>query len=87
MQHQILGFFIDEWASIIAILGAFVGGLSWVMKKTLYPLQSAIEDLNTTMKRIEKDNETVQKRLEKHLIQSKETETRVKILEKEVFDK
>lgn len=92
MQHQILGFFIDEWASIIAISGGFLSALSWVLSKTLSPLKYAIENLTKTIQEIRKENEKRDKDVEElsdkfseHLLDAREIKTKVENLEHKVF--
>ncbi|MDY4065239.1 MAG: hypothetical protein SOY59_06310 [Ligilactobacillus agilis] len=92
MHHQFLGFFIEEWSSIIVISGGFLSALSWVLSKTLSPLKYAIENLTKTMQEIRKENEKRDKDVEelsdkfsKHLLDAREIKTKVENLEHKVF--
>lgn len=94
MHHQFLGFFIEEWSSIIVISGGFLSALSWVLSKTLSPLKYAIENLTKTMQEIRKENEKRDKDVEElsdkfseHLLDAREIKTKVENLEHKVFSK
>ena len=92
MHHQFLGFFIEEWSSIIVISGGFLSALSWVLSKTLSPLKYAIENLTKAMQEIRKENEKRDKdvgelsdKFSEHLLDAREIKTKVENLEHKVF--
>lgn len=94
MQHQFLGLFLDEWASLFAIGGGLGGGLAIVMRYVLMPLQASIDRLsdiihciNDLTKEHGRRIEYLEDRFGEHIGEAKVRNQKIKALEHEVFDK
>lgn len=95
MHHEILGLALDEWGSIVAILGGLGGVVGLIIKMTsvMNKLQNSIDTLNTTLHGLVNDNRTLtgrvdglEDKLEVHIGEAKVRNQRITALEKEVFN-
>lgn len=95
MHHVFLGLAIDEWGSVVAILGGIGGVIGLIIKMTsiMNKLQNAIDTLNTTLHGLVSDNRDLKRqvnkledRFEEHVGEAKVRNTRITNLEKEVFN-
>lgn len=95
MHHVFLGLAIDEWGSVVAILGGVGGVIGLIIKMTsiMNKLQNAIDTLNTTLHGLVSDNRDLKRqvnkledRFEEHVGEAKVRNTRITNLEKEVFN-
>lgn len=91
-MHHFLGFGIDEWASLMAIGGAVLASIGWLLKKTFQPLQLSInnlsekiQELNNANKERDKEFAELSHEFQQHLIHASVRDTKIKVLEKEVF--
>lgn len=51
--HVILGYNLNEWVELIAIISAFVSLISWLFKRVIVdPLMDKISDLGETINRL-----------------------------------
>ena len=92
--HQFIGFTLEEWASIVAIVGGAGAAVGLVVKMTsvMNRLESSIDTLNATLTNLVSDNRDTKKRLnkledrlEEHIGEAKVRNTRIAALEKSVF--
>ncbi len=88
-HHVFLGLAIDEWGSVVAILGGVGGVIGLIINK----LQNSIDTLNTTLHGLVNDNRDLkhqvnklEDRFEEHIGEAKVRNTRITSLEKEVFN-
>lgn len=95
MHHEILGLALDEWGSIVAILGGLGGVVGLIIKMTsvMNKLQNSIDTLNTILHGLVNDNRTLtgrvddlEDKLEVHIGEAKVRNQRITALEKEVFN-
>lgn len=94
-HHVFLGLAIDEWGSVVAILGGVGGIIGLIVKMTsiMNKLQNSIDTLNTTLHGLVNDNRDLkhqvsklEDRFEEHIGEAKVRNTRITSLEKEVFN-
>lgn len=89
----IAGLSLEDWASVIAILGGVGGVIILIIRFTtiMNNLQSAIQELNSTLSDLVSDNRNLQKRVgriedrfEKHIGEAKVRNNRIENLEIEL---
>lgn len=95
-MHTLAGFTINEWGSIVAIIGGLgaIVGLIVKMTSIMNRLESSITILNETLHNLVNDNRNMKERIEKledklqeHIGEAKVRNQRITALEKEVFKK
>lgn len=95
-MHQFFGLAIDEWGSVVVILGGIgtVFGLIIKMTSVMNKLQSTIEMLDSTLRGLVNDNRETKHRLDKledrfeeHVGEAKVRNQRIASLEHEVYDR
>ena len=95
-MHTLAGFTINEWGSIVAIIGGLgaIVGLIVKMTSIMNRLESSITILNETLHNLVNDNRDMKERIEKledklqeHIGEAKVRNQRITALEKEVFKK
>jgi hypothetical protein len=69
--HYFLGYNIEEWTELIAIVSAFLSLVSWLFKRVIVdPLMEKISDLGDSIKQLSatqnEDSDMFMKTLEKH---------------------
>ena len=64
-MHEALGLTIDEWGSIVAILGGIGGAIALIVKMTsiMNRLENSIDALNQTLAGLVNDNRDTKTRL------------------------
>ena len=92
MHHEFLGFYLDEWASLIAIGGGVGTALALVMRAVLQPIKSSIDNLTNAIHEITNDIrantrriEDLEDKFEVHVGEAMVRNLRSTALEKEVF--
>lgn len=89
----IAGLSLEDWASVIAILGGVGGVIILIIRftTTMNNLQSAIQTLNRTLSDLVSDNRNLQKRVERiedrfeeHIGEAKVRNNRIENLENEL---
>ena len=94
-MHIIAGLTIDEWGSIVAILGGIgaVGTLIVKMTSVMNRLENSITVLNDTLHSLVNDNHDlkirlnrIENRFEEHIGEAKVRNQKIKALEHEIFD-
>ncbi|MGK4106066.1 hypothetical protein AB0X64_02105 [Limosilactobacillus vaginalis] len=95
-MHVLAGLTIEDWASIVAILGGVFGVVGLIIKMTsiMNRLENSINTLNSTLHNLVNDNRDIKLRLnrvedrfEEHIGEAKVRNQKIKALEHEVFDK
>ena len=95
-MHQFFGLAIDEWGSVVVILGGIgtVFGLIIKMTSVMNKLQSTMEMLDSTLRGLVNDNRETKHRLDKledrfeeHVGEAKVRNQRIASLEHEVYDR
>lgn len=95
-MHIFAGLTIDEWGSIVAILGGIGAVIGLIIKMTsiMNRLENSITTLNSTLHNLVSDNRDIKMRLgrvedrfEEHIGEAKVRNQKIKALEHEVFDK
>lgn len=95
-MHTLAGFTINEWGSIVAIIGGIgaIVGLIIKMTSIMNRLENSITILNETLHNLVNDNRDMKSRIEKledklqeHIGEAKVRNQRITALEKEVFKK
>ena len=93
-MHLLFGFTINEWGSIVGILGAIGAVIGLIVKLTsvMNRLENSITVLNSTLHDLVNDNRDIKRRLdrvedrfEKHIGEAKVRNQKIKTLEREVF--
>ena len=93
-MHVFGGLSIDEWGSVVAILGGIGAFIALIVKMTsiMNRLESSIDALNTTLNNLVNDNHDLKIRLnhievrfEEHIGEAKDRTQKIKALEHEVF--
>ena len=93
-MHVFGGLSIDEWGSVVAILGGIGAFIALIVKMTsiMNRLESSIDALNTTLNNLVNDNHDlkirlnhIEDRFEEHIGEAKVRNQKVKALEHEVF--
>lgn len=94
--HEALGLTIDEWGSIVAILGGIGGAIALIVKMTsiMNRLENSIDALNQTLAGLVNDNRDTKTRLnlledrfEEHIGEAKVRNQRITSLEHEIFNR
>lgn len=94
MHHEILGLAIDEWGSVVAVLGGVGAVISLIVKMTsiMNRLQSSIDNLNSTLQGLVSDNRGLkaqvnhlEDRFEEHIGEAKVRNQKIASLEHEVY--
>lgn len=92
MHHELLGLYLDEWASLIAIGGGVGTALALVMKAVLQPIKNSIDNLTNAIHEITSDTRANTRRIEEledkfevHIGEAKVRNQRITALEKEIF--
>lgn len=95
-MHTLAGFTINEWGSIVAIIGGIgaIVGLIVKMTSIMNRLENSITILNETLHNLVNDNRDMKERigkledkLQEHIGEAKVRNQRITALEKEVFKK
>ena len=95
-MHVLAGLTIEDWASIVGILGGVFGVVGLIIKMTsiMNRLENSINTLNSTLHNLVNDNRDIKLRLnrvedrfEEHIGEAKVRNQKIKALEHEVFDK
>lgn len=95
-MHVFGGLSIDEWGSVVAILGGIGAVVALIVKMTsiMNRLESSIDTLNSTLNNLVNDNRDlkirlnhIEDRFEEHIGEAKVRNQKIKALEHEVFDK
>lgn len=95
-MHEALGLTIDEWGSIVAILGGIGGAIALIVKMTsiMNRLENSIDALNQTLAGLVNDNRDTKARLnlledrfEEHIGEAKVRNQRITSLEHEIFNR
>ena len=83
-MHQVMGLGIDEWGSIVAIIGGIGCFFGVIIKVTsvMNRLQNTMEMLDSTLRGLVNDN-----RFEEHIGEAKVRNQRITSLEHEVYDR
>ena len=93
-MHVFGGLSIDEWGSVVAIIGGIVAVFAFIVKITsiMNRLESSITVLNNTLHDLVNDNRDIKRRLdrvedrfEEHIGEAKVRNQKIKALEHEVF--
>ncbi|MDM8303506.1 hypothetical protein [Limosilactobacillus vaginalis] len=93
-MHVFGGLSIDEWGSVVAILGGIGAFIALIVKMTsiMNRLESSIDALNTTLNNLVNDNHDlkirlnhIEDRFEEHIGEAKVRNQKIKALEHEVF--
>lgn len=96
MLHVLAGLTIEDWASVVAILGGVGGVIGLIIKMTsiMNRLENSINTLNSTLHNLVNDNRDIKMRLdrvedrfEEHIGEAKVRNQKIKNLEHEVFNK
>lgn len=93
-MHQFFGLAIDEWGSVVAILGGIGAVIGLIIKMTsiMNRLENTMNNLNHTLHDLIDDNRETKRRLnaledrfQEHIGEAKVRNQKIKALEKEVF--
>lgn len=93
-MHVFGGLSIDEWGSVVAILGGIGAAIALIVKMTsiMNRLESSIDTLNSTLNNLVNDNRDlkirlnhIEDRFEEHIGEAKVRNQKIKALEHEVF--
>ena len=93
-MHVFGGLSIDEWGSVVAILGGIGAFIALIVKMTsiMNRLESSIDAINTTLNNLVNDNHDlkirlnhIEDRFEEHIGEAKVRNQKIKALEHEVF--
>lgn len=95
-MHELAGLTIDEWGSVVAIIGGIgvVIGLIIKMTSIMNQLENSIDALNNMLHDLVNDNRdlkirvnNLEDRFEEHIGEAKVRNQKIKALEHEVFEK
>lgn len=95
-MHLLFGFTINEWGSIVGIIGAIGAAIGLIVKMTsvMNRLENSITVLNSTLHDLVNDNRDIKQRLdrvedrfEEHIGEAKVRNQKIRALEHEVFDR
>lgn len=95
-MHVFGGLSIDEWGSVVAILGGVGAAIALIVKMTsiMNRLESSIDTLNSTLNNLVNDNRDlkirlnhIEDRFEEHVGEAKVRNQKIKALEHEVFER
>ena len=95
-MHQVMGLGIDEWGSIVAIIGGIGCFFGVIIKVTsvMNRLQNTMEMLDSTLRELVNDNRETKHRLDKledrfeeHIGEAKVRNQRITSLEHEIFNR
>ena len=95
-MHELAGLSIDEWGSVVAIIGGIGAVIGLIIKMTsiMNRLENSIDTLNSTLNNLINDNRDLKIRVnhledsfEEHVGEAKVRNQKIKALEHEVFDK
>lgn len=95
-MHVFGGLSIDEWGSVVAILGGIGAAIALIVKMTsiMNRLESSIDTLNSTLNNLVNDNRDlkirlnhIEDRFEEHIGEAKVRNQKIKALEHEVFER
>ena len=95
-MHELAGLSIDEWGSVVAIIGGIGAVIGLIIKMTsiMNRLENSIDALNNMLHDLVKDNRdlkiqvnNLEDRFEEHVGEAKVRNQKIKALEHEVFDK
>ena len=95
-MHVFGGLSIDEWGSVVAILGGIGAGIALIVKMTsiMTRWESPIDTLNSTLNNLVNDNRDlkirlnhIEDRFEEHIGEAKVRSQKIKALEHEVFER
>lgn len=95
-MHVFEGLSIDEWGSVVAILGGIGAAIALIVKMTsiMNRLESSIDTLNSTLNNLVNDNRDlkirlnhIEDRFEEHIGEAKVRNQKIKALEHEVFER
>lgn len=95
-MHVFGGLSIDEWGSVVAILGGIGAVVTLIVKMTsiMNRLESSIDTLNATLNNLVNDNRDlkirlnhIEDRFEEHIGEAKVRNQKIKALEHEVFER
>ena len=95
-MHMFVGLTLEDWASLIAILGGIGGAIMLIIRFTsiMNKLQSAIQTLNSTLSRLVHDSQDEHKRVDnlegkvdELTGDNKVQDTRLDHLENKVFER
>lgn len=95
-MHELAGLSIDEWGSVVAIIGGIGAVIGLIIKMTsiMNRLENSIDTLNSTLNNLVNDNHDLkiqvnhlEDRFEEHVGEAKVRNQKIKALEHEVFEK
>lgn len=95
-MHELAGLSIDEWGSVVAIIGGIGAVIGLIIKMTsiMNRLENSIDALNNMLHDLVNDNRdlkiqvnNLEDRFEEHVGEAKVRNQKIKALEHEVFDK
>ena len=95
-MHELAGLSIDEWGSVVAIIGGIGAVIGLIIKMTsiMNRLENSIDTLNNMLHNLVDDNRglkirvnNLEDRFEEHIGEAKVRNQKIKALEHEVFDK
>ena len=95
-MHVFGGLSIDEWGSVVAILGGIGAVVALIVKMTsiMNRRESSIDTLNSTLNNLVNDNRDlkirlnhIEDRFEEHIGEAKVRNQKIKALEHEVFER
>lgn len=95
-MHELAGLSIDEWGSVVAIIGGIGAVIGLIIKMTsiMNRLENSIDTLNKMLHDLVNDNRDVkirvdklEDRFEEHIGEAKVRNQKIKALEHEVFEK
>ena len=95
-MHELAGLSIDEWGSVVAIIGGIGAVIGLIIKMTsiMNRLENSIDALNNMLHDLVNDNRdlkiqvnNLEDRFEEHVGEAKVRDQKIKALEHEVFEK
>lgn len=95
-MHELAGLSIDEWGSVVAIIGGIGAVIGLIIKMTsiMNRLENSIDALNNMLHDLVNDNRglkirvnALEDRFEEHIGEAKVRNQKIKVLEHEVFEK
>lgn len=95
-MHELAGLSIDEWGSVVAIIGGIGAVIGLIIKMTsiMNRLENSIDALNKMLHNLVDDNRSLkirindlEDRFEEHIGEAKVRNQKIKTLEHEVFEK
>ena len=95
-MHELAGLSIDEWGSVVAIIGGIGAVIGLIIKMTsiMNQLENSIDALNNMLHDLVNDNRdlklrvnNLEDRFEEHIGEAKVRNQKIKALEHEVFEK